>query len=325
VPNVPAALEALKRNPNVLVVEENSVGTPGFTPNDYEYGLQWYLKHTFLNLAWNITRGTSSNSIAILDTGVDYRHPDLASRVAGGWNFAENNNDYRDCNGHGTGVAGVAAAVTHNGAGVAGVDHFAKIYVAKLTIGCNAGIDSYVLAWAINSASTWPGVKVINISYCLSYSDWYLENAIKYARGRNVVVVACACNDSTNAPRYPAALPGVVGVAATDKFNKRYWTSNWGRPNVTVSAPGVEIRTTTPGDQYGSQWQTKYGYQWQTSFAAPQIAGMALLAWARHPYSTEGNIRWYLENAAWNPECNAWNCYTNNYGKGIVDAFWVVY
>lgn len=335
VPDVAAALEALKRNPNVLSAQKGGIRQAHYTPNDTRVGEQWHLdpwwknKGSNLHDAWNFTRGSSSNRIAILDTGIDWRHPDLVGRIAGGWNFITNNGNYFDCEGHGTRVAGIAAAVTNNGQGVAGAEHFAKIYVAKVTVDniekCTGYSPPGVLATAINAVSTWPGVRVIVIPRGGYDYDYNEHLAIQYARGRNVVVVASAGNDNKKDNAYPASYQGVVGVGATDQAGKRAvsksWGvgstgSNWGHPNLTVVAPGDNILTTGNGD--------KYAHVGGTSYAAPLIGGIAMLVWARYPTATEGQIRWYLENAAWNPEHKEWNKFSDNYGKGVVDAYWAV-
>lgn len=324
VANVPQALDALRRNPNVQSAEANSVASGQFDPNDTYYPYQWHPRSwsagrgSNLRGAWNLTRGTSAR-IVIVDTGVDWTHPDFAGKYPSGYNFAESNYDWYDCNGHGTAVAGVAAAASNNAQGVAGADMVAPLYVAKIVSGCAGTASYWTMANAIYYSSGWAGTRVINVSFGGASYSAYLNDAVQVARGRNVIVVAAAGNSNTNAASYPAAIAGVVGVGATTQTGSRAAFSNWGSPNVDVSAPGVNILTTRSGYVGGG-----YAYYNGTSFASPLLAGIAGLTVSRYPTASEGTIRYWLQWGAYNPECG-WNCYTNNYGYGVTDAYWAAY
>lgn len=323
VPDVGAARTALLRNPNVLAVEENGVATAQFNPNDPLSPNQWHLsdwnsgRGSNLRNAWDLTAGYNGARIVIVDTGVDYNHPDLVGKNPLGFNFASNNNDWFDCNGHGTAVAGVSAASTNNRVGVAGADMWAQIYVARITASgdCSGTASFFSMAKAISQTSGWAGTQVINVSFAgYTYSS-ELDAAVQTARSRGVVVVAAAGNDNTSAPAYPASIVGVLGVGATDQNGNRASFSNFGSPSVDVSAPGVGIVTTRTSAQGGG-----YVSMNGTSFASPLVAGIALLVRSRYPNASEGTIRAWIQEASFNPQCG-WNCYTNAYGFGVVNAY----
>lgn len=322
VPNAEEALTTLKKDPNVLFAEQNVVAKAAFDPNDTYYPSQWHLKDwgttkgIGLRSAWNITTGNRTGRIVIVDTGMEANHPDLAGKSPLGYNFVNNNSSWSDCHGHGTNVAGTAAAVSNNQSGVAGADMNALIYVARISTDCAGSLaTAYTAARAISNASAWSGAKVINLSYAFPYTA-ELEAAVQTARSRNVVVVAAAGNDNSNVRAYPAASVGALGVGATDQSGRRAAFSNWGSPNVDVSAPGVAIWTTARGGTYRSVQGT--------SFSSPLVAGVAMLVRSRYPNDSEGTIRWRIQAVAYNPERNCWNCISNNFGYGIVQAYYAV-
>lgn len=345
VPDVSRAMEALQRNPNVRLVVENALIGPLYDPNDpwYQNQDQWHLREwnsthgSNLRNAWNLSAGYRGARIVIVDSGVDPDHADLKGRNPLGWNFYEGNTNWADCLGHGTWVAGTAAAVTNNNAGVAGADMWAGIYVAKVMKACEDDGDVYTLAKAIDEASMWSGTKVMNISlgayrttdgcepdrWCLTPQEiTYMDSAVQKARGRNVVIIAAAGNQNVKKPHFPAALTGVLGVGATDPYGYRASFSNYGSPNVKVSAPGENICTTSvPSDFFGliiGEYDCVDG----TSFSSPLVAGIALLVRSRYPSESEGTIRARIQRGSWNPERRCWNCYSDNYGYGVVDAYW---
>jgi thermitase len=324
VPDVSGAIRGLGHNPNVLFAEQNPLGEPAFDPNDpLYYSSQWHLgtwaatHGSNLRGAWDLTAGYKGAKIVIVDTGLDYTHPDFAGKNPTGYNFAENSSNWYDCFGHGTEVTGTAAATTNNGVGVAGVDMWTGIYVAKIYAGCTGNASAWTAAKAISETSAWAGTKVINISSrWLTYSA-ELDSAVQTARNRNVVVVAAAGNDNMSAAVYPAALSGVLAVAATDKNGARASFSNFGSNDVDVAAPGVGICTKNTG-YLGGGYTCVDG----TSFASPLVAGIAMLVRSRYPYDDEASIRARITAASYNPELGCWNCYSSSYGFGVVNAYY---
>ncbi|EHP83704.1 peptidase S8 and S53 subtilisin kexin sedolisin, partial [Geobacter metallireducens RCH3] len=181
---VPAAARAkvkaaLAKNPHVTFVEENYLAEQTMVPNDPSYASQWHLPKIAAPAGWDISTGSSSVDIAILDSGVDPSHPDLAGKLLPGFNFVFNNTDTHDVTGHGTKVAGSAGAMGNNGAGVAGVAW--QNQIMPLVIADSTGYATYSrMASAITYAAD-HGVRIINLSYGGSTSSSTLQNAVNYA------------------------------------------------------------------------------------------------------------------------------------------------
>ena len=284
--NIPTenVLRVLGIDGEVAYAEQNSIVLANWTPNDPYYldGHQWDLFKINCPAAWDQTQGSSAVKIAVLDTGVTYTHPDLASKCVAGWNFVANNSDPMDDHGHGTHVAGTCAAATNNGGGIAGVGANCMIMPVKVLNSGGSGTHSQVangIVWAADH-----GAKVVNMSLGGPWPTTTLENAVNYAWNNGVVVCAAAGNDATTNYFYPAAYTNCIAVAASDSSDNKASFSNYG-PWVDVAAPGVSIFSTTAG-----------GYQsWSgTSMASPHVAGEAGLLFAKlgvgAPASTVRNL-----------------------------------
>jgi thermitase len=253
-------VRAYSANPKVAYAEPNYLCQVIGDPDDQYFGRQWGMSKVEAPQAWDVTTGSSGTNIAILDTGVDEDHPDLAGKVVTNANFS-NSSTPDDRYGHGTHVAGIAAASTNNGIGVAGLGHDATIMNVKVLDDNGSGYYSWVangIIWAADN-----GAEVINLSLGgRSYSQ-ILEDAVKYAWSKGVVIVASAGNSGNSVPNYPAYLSDCLAVAATDINDQLpYWSSrgDW----VDIAAPGMSI--------YSS---LRYGYMSGTSMAAPHAAGLA--------------------------------------------------
>jgi subtilisin family serine protease len=230
--------------------------------------------------AWEETTGDPETVIAILDSGVDMTHPELAAKVvSSGHDFANGDDDATDDNWHGTHVAGIAAADTDNSEGIAGVAWNCKILPVKVTEADGTGYYSWIIdgiIWATDQ-----GVKVINLSLGGDVPDSYLEDACKYAYDRGVVIAAAAGNDAGSV-LYPAAYDNyVLAVAATGYSDEPAYFSNFG-PEVDVAAPGIYILGPIP------QWSVEegalpYGFASGTSQATPHVAGLAALIMTLKP------------------------------------------
>jgi uncharacterized protein YkwD len=256
-------------------------------PNDPQTAQQYSLTKMSLPQAWNTARGDGV-VIAILDTGADLSHPDLAGKfVSRGRDFVNNDDDASDDHGHGTHVSGIAAAVTNNGVGIAGVGYNARLLPVKVLSASGQG-DTARIAQAIDWASQQAGVKVINMSLgCACPSPAYLTEAIANARSRGVVVIAAAGNDGTSSPASPASAPGVIGVGATDSADRRTSFSNYG-VNARLAAPGLNIYSTLRGGSYGNMSGT--------SMASPNVAGVAALVWSACPACSVAEVEARLMN-----------------------------
>jgi subtilisin family serine protease len=243
--------------------------------------------------------GSSWPIIAIVDTGVDRTHPDLASKVLPGWNFVSGNSDASDDFGHGTHVAGIAAAVSNNVTGVAGIAWQNPILPVKVLDSQGSGTYDAIANGIIYAADR--GASVINLSLGGFYGSTTLSQACQYAYQKGCVLVAAAGNNDSTLIQYPAAYPTVIAVGATDQDDGKAWFSNYGR-QLSVTAPGVDILSTTP--MAPVTLNTLYGYATQydslsgTSMACPHVAGVAGLLLSVNPNLGPDNVRHLLQRTA---------------------------
>ncbi|WP_164015956.1 PA14 domain-containing protein [Pyxidicoccus trucidator] len=273
-----ALLNALRHHPAVEAVEPNYLYQLAYTPNDPyanpatqgSADYQWNLATVQAYGAWDITQGSSSVIIAIVDTGIQLNHPDLAAKMLAGYDFIapgtppSNDSASED---HGTRVAGVAAAVTNNGTGVAGMCPQCLILPVRVfgPNGATATSISDGIVWAANQ-----GARVMNLSFAGPGNSFAIENAINYAWGRGAFMACAAGNGNSPTKLYPAASANCFAVTASKGDDSRY---TWNGGGVTygtwvhVAAPGDYLRTTDVGSGYANQ-------SW-SSIAAPNVAGLA--------------------------------------------------
>ena len=268
----------LERDQAVESVDYNYLRTLSYTPNDPRFDEQWGLIKARFKEAWSSTRGKGIK-IAVIDSGAAVRHPDLRRKIALQRDFKDNDGTVEDSAGHGTHVAGTVAAATNNGTGVAGGCPACRLVIAKV-FDPKGGYD-----FAIARGITWSadhGARVINCSFTGPGDSRALKEAIDHAASKGAVVVAAAGNGDTNNPRYPAAYPNVIAVAATNEEDRRASFSNFGSW-VDVAAPGVGVLSTVPGgyDQFNG-----------TSMAAPHVSALAglLAAQGRGPRAIRDRI-----------------------------------
>jgi thermitase len=260
-----AKAKAYSANAKVAYAEPDYLAQAEGNPDDPYLGLQWGLTKVEAPQAWDVTTGSSSINIAILDTGVDLDHPDLANKIISNINFS-NSGTTDDVYGHGTHVAGIAAAMTDNGIGVAGLGYSSTIMNVKVLDDYGSGTYSGVasgIIWAVDN-----GAEVINMSLGGSSPSSTLEDAVNYAWNNGVVVVASAGNSASTTPSYPAYYNNCIAVAATDANDALASFSNYGNW-VDVAAPGLSI--------YSTLKNNGYGYMSGTSMASPYVAGLAAL------------------------------------------------
>ena len=304
---VAASIAVLRKDPSVQWAGYDFVRRTTAQPNDPYVGrFQPYLVTINASRAWDVSTGSLSQVVAVLDTGVDATHPDLAGRVLPGYDFVNNDANAADDNGHGTFVAGVAAANTNNGIGIAGVAWTARILPVKVLNAAGLGTDSEVaagIAWAADHGAT-----VINLSLAGAGDDPVLHAAVQYAVGKGIPVVAAAGNTGDTTAQYPAAYPEAIAVGATDLQGGLAAFSTHG-DWVDLAAPGVAITSTYPGGRYA----TGSG----TSFAAPIVSGGIVLVRAAHPTWTVAQVTSDLERSANDAGVAAgWDPY---FGFGIPD------
>lgn len=338
----------------VLVGAALLPSTAGAT-NDAYWGLQWGPQQVRAPAAWGTSSG-AGQTIAIVDSGVDLDHPDLRDKIAGGVTFVEcagqpggcGNGDWRsrgDLAGgpepHGTHVAGIAAATTDNGIGIAGTAPAARILAVK-ALGVDGGTFEDIAAGIRWSADN--GADVINMSIgalpgvqALTFTGVMGEvrDAVAYARGRGVVVVAAAGNEFGSICATPAFEDGALCVTSADSAERRAAYSNFGvKPGLDVVAgPGgaavlscrEDVISTVPvgagavpGSCETSEGTPGYDFYAGTSMASPHVAGVAALLTAQGR-SADDVVR-VLKATARTPVANTRGTYTPAYGYGIVDA-----
>ncbi len=272
----------LSAEPGVRFAEPERYVYAAWVPNDL-MSEQWGPMRIGLPAAWDYSRG-SGVKIAIIDTGIMSTHEDLVGSVVGGYNFVADNYAYTDDNGHGTHVAGIAAARTGNGIGIAGAAGQASLLAAKALDAQGRGTDGDLadaIRWSVDQ-----GAGVINMSLTSPEYSTVIAEAVKYAEARNVIVVAAAGNDGCNQISFPAALPGVVSVGAIDSAGVWAAFSN-AAPELDMAAPGVGIWSTVRymAFPFENNWYAKFD---GTSMAAPHVAGSAALLRAYRPaYSAD--------------------------------------
>jgi thermitase len=303
--NIPAILEQLSTAKITRYAGPDRKITADFTPNDPDWNLQWGPKKIEADFAWNVTSGSRSVLVAVIDTGIDYTHPDLAPNyVPLGYDWVNNDTDPRDDHGHGTHCAGIIAAALNNAIGIAGL--------AQVRIMAEKGLDSQGsgyeddLAQAIIHAVN-QGADILSNSWGGNSPDPLIEDAIKYAYSHGVLIVAAAGNTASNRPHWPAAYDEVVAVTATQSDDKPAYFTTFG-DWVEVSAPGSNIYSTVP-------WG--YSSMSGTSMACPHVAGVAALILSRYPNMTNLRLRTALRYATDDLGDPGFDVY---YGYGRINA-----
>lgn len=282
VAGVQAAIVAFKAYVEVEYAEASYyVEASAFTPNDPSFSSQKNMTLIRADEAWVVAKG--SILIGVVDTGVDYNHEDLSGKVIKGKDFVSGDDDPMDGGSHGTHVAGIAAASSNNGKGVAGVSWDSKILAVR---GIGGSVTAFVSA--IKHAAD-KGCKVINVSGGMYTASSSLEKAVDYVVNKGCLFVAAAGNDGKEKKAYPAYYDKSFCVGNTTDNDSRYSTSNYG-VWVDISAPGVNVISTIPGNTYG----TKTG----TSMSTPLVSGAAAVVWSMHPSWTAAQVRERLEKTA---------------------------
>jgi thermitase len=284
-------------------VEPNIKYAIDSTPNDTYWSLQWGPQMIRADYAWNTTTGSDAILVAVVDTGIDYTHPDLiANYVPLGRDWVDDDDFPLDDHGHGTHVAGTIAATMNNAMGVAGL---AQVRImAEKAIDVNGSGSSSDLALAIRHAVD-EGANIINNSWGSNQSSQVIHDAIQYAQENGVLVLAAAGNDGNDVPHYPAYYEEVVAVSATNSSDMKSPFSTYG-DWVDVAAPGSLIASTMPTYMVSltdpefmapySPYSMNYAYLSGTSMACPHAAGVAALIWSLSPGMTADLVRYQLES-----------------------------
>jgi subtilisin family serine protease len=321
---VPRLLAALNRDPSVVDYAEpdHILYAVQTIPNDPSFGTLWALNNTGQSggtpdadidapEAWDLATGSSEVVAAVVDTGINYNHPDLASNIwvnpletangidddgngyvddLHGWDFVHNDSEPLDDYGHGSHVAGTIAASGNNTLGVAGVNWQCRLMALKFLDNRGNGTTSDAvdaLAYATAMRRRGIPVRLTNNSWG-GGNGYSLSAAIAESGDAGLLCVAAAGNDGSDNdafPFYPASYSwsNIIAVAATDRRDALAGFSNHGRKSVDLAAPGVEIYSATLGTSYGSMSGT--------SMAAPHVAGVAALLWSAWPEARWQDVR----------------------------------
>ncbi len=322
--SVAEVLGELRADPSVLVAEPNyrvyladEGTTTGVAVNDPKTTGQYSLDRMRVRDAWSRTKG-GSNLVAVLDTGVQSNHPDLVGRVAKGRDFVNDDTNAADDNGHGTWVAGIIAANTNDGFGIAGISWTDRILPVKIMNSQGTGNTADLLAAIRWSADK--GADVINMSVGGFPYSQQLQDAVNYAHGKGAVLVGAAGNNRREENFYPASFDNVISVSATqpqDEF------SNWSSygPKVDVSAPGSSVLTTNCAackpNEHDMSGDNRYTYISGTSFATPNVAGVVALIRAKYPSYTPYEVAQRLFTTVDDLGSPGWD---KRYGRGRVNA-----
>lgn len=291
VPDPDRFIEEVSRCPGVRFVERDiavyALDMPAYIPDDPRYAGQWGPEAIGAEYAWAIERGESRVIIAVIDTGVDYTHPDIAGNyIAGGHDWINDDDDPMDDHGHGTHCAGIAAAVSNNSLGIAGIAQ-SGIMTEKALDAQGNGTSSLTAAAIRHAADN--GADIISMSLGASEQSNILKEACQYAWEKGCILVAASGNSGTGRVYYPAAYDTVIAAGSVGRTGLRSSFSNYGA-GLELVAPGEAILSTAPGSTY----TTKSG----TSMACPHISGVAALIFSRYPGMSNQEVRARLAETA---------------------------
>ncbi|MDN7241727.1 S8 family serine peptidase [Planococcus sp. N028] len=274
-----------------------------YVPSDSGYKKQWHLPKIQMPKAWDITKGSSAITVAVIDTGLQTNHPDLAGKIVSPYDVITGKNSVPP-HAHGTHVTGIIAASINQG-GVAGIAPNVKIMPINVFI-YDVTYD-FTIAEAIIYAAD-KGANIINMSFAGGFYSYLQDDAATYAKNKGVTLIAASGNIGSESRMYPAALPAVIAVGATDSQDNITIFSNWGK-HIDLVAPGENIYSTVPGSSYGNLSGT--------SMAAPVVSGVAALILSKNPVLSPDQVEEILKGSALDVGTRGWDRY---YGYGRVDA-----
>lgn len=335
-----AAQQALSQTAGVVDAHINHAFRLDFTPNDPLFSEQYALRKISAPSAWDIERGDAEVLIAVIDTGIDYNHPDLGDNLWAndgetlngidddgngfvddlrGWDFTDapnypdggdylvRDNDPMDEHGHGTGAAGIIAAVADNELGIAGLAHGCRVMNLRAFTSSGYGEEDDVASALLYAVDN--GVQVVNMSFGDIFVSRILEDVVRYAYSRGMVMVASSGNSSTDAIHYPSGLAETISVGATDDADRLASYSNFGT-TIDLTAPGSNIKSTTLNGEY-QNWSG-------TSFSAPYVSAAAGLVLSQRPGLSADAVRAVLVNSTDDLGDTGWD---TQFGAGRLNVF----
>src|SRR5436309_9622876 len=297
----------------VKYAEPNYVYRAFRVPNDpFFSSKQWGPQKINAPGAWDVPTGSANSVVAVVDSGVSSTNPEFSGKLLTGTNCVSPGGITDDDNGHGTHVAGIAAAIGDNGIGIAGIAWAASILPIKVLdasgSGTNANVACGIQAGA-NFAASNPGKRVVeNLSLGGPAYSQLIKDAVDSSLQSNVLVIAAAGNDGKATVLFPAGYPGVMAVGATTPANERATFSTYGS-HLSVVAPGVDI--------YSTYLSGTFKYLSGTSMAAPHVSGTAALIRALHAGLSLAQVRSQIEQTATHLGGSGFNA---QFGWGLVSA-----
>lgn len=349
------AIRALRNRPDVASADPNYIVHAARTPDDSRYSSQWNLPLIKLPDAWDVATGSSSVIVAVADTGVLLNHPDLINKLVPGYDFVKDPSGSNDGDGidadpddpgdkssgsyssfHGTHVAGIVAAETNNGAGVAGVSWGTRIMPIRV-LGLGGSGSSWDIMQGVSYAAGLPNdsgavpaqpASIINLSLGGTYYSDTEANLYVRVRNAGVIVIASSGNGGSGAHSYPASYPGVISVAAIDRYG---WSASYSNYNsgVDVAAPGGDssggVLSLGGDDQQhilDSAKPIAYRddvFKSGTSMAAPHVTGVAALMKGVNPTLTPDEFDQYLASGLITDDKGNTGR-DNYYGYGLINA-----
>lgn len=311
--NIDEFISKVNENPHVLVADRNRIIHTYSLPNDPYVidGKAWQFQNIGADKTWDQVSNSETIGVAVLDTGLNTSHPDLADRIIAGYDYVTKSSDVIDQDGHGTLVSGFIAATANNGNGISGVAGSANIKIAPYRVGVDGLSVSNICAALMNAADR-PDIKVINMSYGGYEYNNSEAAAIQYAKDRGKILVAASGNEGEPAKpeagslSYPASYDGVISVAATTNLNNRAAFSQYNKM-VDLAAPGTNVYTTTVAGGYTEESGT--------SFSSPIVAGACGVLLASNTSLNATEVENILEQTALDLGSSGQDDY---YGYGLI-------
>ncbi|MFO7634454.1 MAG: S8 family peptidase [Caldilinea sp.] len=296
--------------PYIDYIESDVVVTGDLMPNDPAFRVpsQVYGQTVVkAPMGWNLSTGVTQTTVAILDSGINPAHPEFSGRVLPGYDFINDDDEPLDDHGHGTHVAGIATAALNNETGAAGICPQCTILPVKVLDSGNKGTWGTVAAGIYYAVDN--GARVINLSLGATASSRTLETAIQYAEEHDVIIIASSGNAASTKPYYPAALPYVVAVGATNDMDTLWALSNTGE-HIDLTAPGSRI--------YSTYHNLEYASMSGTSMASPFVTGLVGLLASFDPVLTGAEI---IEFMTANADDLGDPGKDNQYGYGRINVY----